>query len=73
MTRCDLDSSVPDWIIDHPETTPVFQARGIDSSCGGKSLEYACCERGIDAGELLRQLHAAISSREAERGEPSAT
>lgn len=61
MTRCDLDSSVPDWMIEYPETAPVFEAWGIDSSCGGKSLEYACFERGINAGDVLRQLHAAIS------------
>lgn len=60
MTICDLDSSVPDWMIEHPETTRIFEACGIDSSCGGKSLAYACRERGIDAKDVLRQLHAAI-------------
>jgi len=25
MTSCDLDTSVPDWIIEHPETLVVFR------------------------------------------------
>jgi regulator of cell morphogenesis and NO signaling len=70
MTSCDLDSSVPDWIIDHPETTCVFETWGIDSSCGGKSLAYACRERGINADDILRQLHAAINSSDGDAERP---
>jgi len=35
MSACDLDTSVPDWIIEHPETLTVFLDFGIDYSCGG--------------------------------------
>jgi iron-sulfur cluster repair protein YtfE (RIC family) len=42
MTSCDLETSVPEWVIERPETLPVFQEWGIDYSCGGKSLAYAC-------------------------------
>jgi len=38
MDECDLDTSVPDWIIEHPETLATFQELGIDYGCGGKSL-----------------------------------
>ena len=31
MSECDLDTSVPDWVIDHPETLAVFQELGIDT------------------------------------------
>lgn len=62
MTDCDLDTSVPDWIIEHPETLAVFQALGIDCSCGGKSLAYACRERGLDAVKVLVQLHQRIQA-----------
>ncbi len=31
MSECDLDTSVPDWVIDHPETLTVFQELGIAS------------------------------------------
>ncbi|MBS0209440.1 MAG: DUF542 domain-containing protein [Planctomycetes bacterium] len=56
MTTCDLDTSVPDWVIEHPETWPCFQRLGIDYSCGGKSLAYACRERGLDAAMVLQEL-----------------
>jgi len=57
MTSCDLDTSVPDWVIEHPETLAVFQELGIDYSCGGKSLAYACRERGLDATMVLEKLY----------------
>ena len=56
MTSCDLDTSVPDWVIEHPDTLTVFQQLGIDYSCGGKSLGYACRERGLDAKMVLAKL-----------------
>ena len=56
MTTCDLDTSVPDWIIEHPGTLPVFQELGIDTSCGGKSLGYLCLQRGLNAEEVLATL-----------------
>jgi regulator of cell morphogenesis and NO signaling len=56
MTSCDLDTSVPDWVIDHSETLAVFRELGIDCSCGGKSLAYACRERGLDAEVVLSKL-----------------
>lgn len=60
MTDCSLESSVPDWIIDHPETLQVFEKWGIDFSCGGKSLLYACQQQGLDEDEVLRELHRSI-------------
>ncbi|MBX3401032.1 MAG: DUF542 domain-containing protein [Gemmataceae bacterium] len=60
MTSCDLDTSVPDWIIEHPETLTVFQELGIDCSCGGKSLVYACRERRFDAEVVLAKLRRCI-------------
>ena len=56
MTSCDLDTSVPDWVIDHPEILPVLQQLGIDCSCGGKSLAYPCRERELDAQLVLSKL-----------------
>jgi regulator of cell morphogenesis and NO signaling len=62
MTDCDLETSVPDWIIEHPETLAMFQASGIDYSCGGRSLEYACREKGLDATVVLQKLHQRIEA-----------
>lgn len=56
MSNCDLDSSVPDWVIEHPETLIVFQKFGIDYCCGGKSLRYACQEQGLDCNSVMSIL-----------------
>lgn len=70
ITLCDLDTSVPDWIIDHPETLSVFREFGIDVCCGGKSLEYACEQQGVDANLVLKELRSAIAlAAEKARGE----
>ena len=61
MTHCSLETSVPDWIIDHPQTMALFQSLGIDYSCGGKSLEYACRQQGLNPQDVLLQLTAAIN------------
>jgi regulator of cell morphogenesis and NO signaling len=60
MTDCDLETSVPDWLIDHPEILPVLQDLGIDYSCGGKSLEFACQEVGLNVNSVLSSLRQAI-------------
>lgn len=56
MTSCDLDTPVPDWIIEHLETLAMFQELGIDYCCGEKSLAYACRERDLDAAVVLARL-----------------
>lgn len=53
---CDLDTSVPDWIIDHPESAAVFDELRIDTSCPGKSLEYICRQHGFNPKAVLRRL-----------------
>ena len=71
MTDCNLDSSVPDWVIEHPETLAVFEALGIDYSCGGKSLALACQQRSLNPIEVQIRLlkliadHVANESRKA--------
>ena len=61
MTECSLETAVPDWIIDHPETLTVFQDLGIDYSCGGKSLEFACREHGLNEMVVLSTLKEVIA------------
>jgi iron-sulfur cluster repair protein YtfE (RIC family) len=63
MIECDLDSPVPDWVIEHPESLAVFEELGIECCCGGKSLAYACRERGLDATTVLSILHRRIDDR----------
>ena len=61
--NCDLSTSIPDWIIEHPETTIVFTELGLDVSCGGKSLEFVAISHGLDPGELLARLQREIANR----------
>jgi len=62
MDYVDESSSVPDWIIEYPALLSYFQQIGIDYSCGGKSLGVACCERGLDAVEVIRQCEQLLRS-----------
>jgi iron-sulfur cluster repair protein YtfE (RIC family) len=56
MSECDLATSVPDWVIDHPETLTMFQELEIDTCCGGKSLGFVCRQQGLDGEAVLAQL-----------------
>ena len=58
MTSCDLETSVPEWVIEHPESLVVSQELGIDYCCGGKSLEYACRVQGPDPAVVLENSAA---------------
>lgn len=60
ITDCDLDTPVPDWIIDHPQSLALFKELGIDYSCGGKSLGYVCRQRGLDPNEVFQELQRRI-------------
>jgi iron-sulfur cluster repair protein YtfE (RIC family) len=71
MSECDLDTAVPDWVIEHPESLAMFQELGIEYCCGGKSLEYACRERGLDANIVLSKLRRWIDCRDGNRLSPS--
>ena len=59
MQEVDLDSSVPDWLVEYPQALALFESFGIDYSCGGKSLETACVERGLDPQEIVSLIKQA--------------
>lgn len=63
MLECDADTSVPDWVIEYPETLAIFDEFRIDSSCGGKSLAFACIQRGLDVEAVLLVIRDAIEGR----------
>lgn len=62
MSKDELDRSVVDWAIDHPESIAIFEQYQIDYCCGGKSLQYACLQQGLDPRKILALLHQAINS-----------
>ena len=61
--NCDLDTSVPDWVFDHPESAAVFDELRIDTSCAGKSLEYLCRQRGLDPEVVFERLLSMTDSQ----------
>lgn len=54
----DLDSSVPDWVVELPWSLAIFESLGIDYTCGGKSLAFACRERRLDPSDILKRLES---------------
>lgn len=56
----DLDTSTADWIVEHPETLPLFERHGVEWTCVGKSLAFACREAGIHPAWFLRELDSVI-------------
>jgi regulator of cell morphogenesis and NO signaling len=59
-----LETSVADWLIERPELLRLFEQLGIDYSCGGKSLETAACDAGLDPEQTLGHLqHATARNR----------
>ena len=60
MTDLDLDTSVPEWLIEHPSLLSLFQDLGIDYCCGGKSLLYACEEMNLDPHRVLVLIKESI-------------
>ncbi len=60
MTECDLETSVPDWVIEHPESLAIFMEFGIDYCCGGKSLAFACHQQGLDEQVVLATLRQCL-------------
>ncbi|MAT15013.1 MAG: hypothetical protein CMJ46_07060 [Planctomyces sp.] len=61
--KCELHDSLPDWIIEYPETQTVFRELGLDESCGGKSLEYLCRQQGLVPEDVLHRLQQVINEQ----------
>ena len=60
-TQLDCKLSVNAVIAQHPSTTKVFNAHGIDTCCGGaKSVEDAAREAGVDPVVLCGELVGAM-------------
>jgi regulator of cell morphogenesis and NO signaling len=65
----DSETLVARAVLDHSETAPVFQRHRIDYCCqGNRTIAAACEDRGVDAGALIAELHAAIDERGATPG-----
>lgn len=60
--ECGLDDSVVDWVLEQPASLKVFERFGIDATCAGKSLEYACRQAGVDAAAVLEELRRVVGA-----------
>lgn len=54
-----LEASVPEWLIEYPQLWRIVEELRIDYSCGGKSLDVACRERGLDPRDVIARLRDA--------------
>lgn len=70
LKYCTHETSVADWVIDHPETLAVFKRLGIDYCCGGKSLETACREQRLDVRSVMATLEQCIAAARNGRSAP---
>lgn len=59
------DTHVATLVTERPATIAVFQRHGIDFCCGGKRSVVSACEAaGLDAGQVMAELTAAVAGRE---------
>lgn len=56
MSRLDVTAPIVEWVIEYPHAVPLFEQHDIDYTCGGKSLQYACEQRGVDAEDRAREI-----------------
>ena len=61
--------TVGQWVARYPQTARVFENRGIDYCCGGKSsIEAACAIKGQDPSVVRAEIAHAMA--DAESGDP---
>lgn len=62
MVPVNLNSSIGSVVAEYPQTSRVFESLQIDFCCGGgKSLEQACRDQGLDPLQVVQQLARAIT------------
>jgi regulator of cell morphogenesis and NO signaling len=67
MNRAPLETTVGQWVAEHPQLSRLFESLRIDYCCGGGiSLKDACRGRNLDPQHVLTQIEAAIATRSAE-------
>ena len=63
LRDCDLDTAVPDWLIEHPGLLGLFETLSLEYSCGGKSLGTACREAGLEPREVMELIRTEVEGR----------
>jgi Domain of Unknown function (DUF542)/NnrS protein len=64
--RFDPALPIKDFLARYPHLSSALAAHGLDTCCGGvHSLEEACRAKGVDLGEVVRDLESAHGAAEA--------
>lgn len=59
MPATDRASTLGELVLEHPEAAAVFERLGLDYCCGGgRTLEQACSQHGLDVGTVDVLLRA---------------
>jgi regulator of cell morphogenesis and NO signaling len=74
MTSLAPDTPLGRLVAEHTSLARVFDRIGLDYCCGGRTtLAQACAEKGLDVGEVLRELESdGIRGMEADRSDGAA-
>ncbi len=63
MNSLNLQSTVGQWVAQHPQLSRLFESLKIDYCCGGGvALEDACRGRNLDPEQVLRQMEEAAQT-----------
>ncbi len=64
MSHAELQTTVGQWVAQHPQLSRVFETLRIDYCCGGGlTLSEACERRRMDPEQVLAELHDALEAR----------
>ncbi|MDC0935671.1 iron-sulfur cluster repair di-iron protein [Pirellulales bacterium] len=56
-----INTTVGDWVTEHPQTSRVFESLQLDYCCGGdKPLAQACLEKELDPQQVIAKLEALL-------------
>lgn len=63
MPTLDANSTVAEWVCEHPQTARVFEELQIDYCCGGDTaLADACEKQQLDAEAVVARLRDAVAA-----------
>ncbi|MBK7382376.1 MAG: iron-sulfur cluster repair di-iron protein [Flavobacteriales bacterium] len=58
-----IEQRLADLVLDQPATAKVLESYGLDYCCkGGRSLQQACAEKGLDVKEVSEKLETVLRS-----------
>ncbi len=59
--NCDLTNTIPEWIVEYPESLALFESLELDTSCGGRSLEFLLVQQGYSPPDIFAKLEELVN------------